>query len=575
MAEAVSAAASPGAGQAEEELDPRRWKALAVVLVAGFMTLLDVSIVNVAIPSISSNLRATSTQIEFVLAGYQLAYAVTLITGGRLGDIFGRKRLFMIGVGGFVLASASCGLAQSGTMLVASRIAQGLLAALMYPQILSTIQVNFGPRERPKAFGLFGGVIGLATITGPLVGGLLIQGNLFNLDWRPIFLVNVPVGIGAIIAAAFFMHETKAPHATHLDVPGVLLSAAALFLLAYPLVEGRTAGWPLWTWLMFVGAAVLLGLLALYLVWDKRRGGDPLVEPSLFADRGFVVGMGVILIFISGLPAFFLTFSIFLQVGHGFSALQTGLTTMPFALGSAVASVASARVARRLGNRILALGSALLVIGMGAVLLTLNLMGTAVNGWELVPALLISGLGLGCVIAPLVNVILGGIHSRFAGSASGVLNTFQQIGGALGVAIIGVIFFGLLSSNAGTIASSDTPAFASALHSQGLPVSGVSAITAGVSHCFSDEASSNDINTLPASCQSLQQQGEAATTPQQRAVGTLVQDQASLRLAQDFDFAFSRSVIYNLVVWGLSFFLVLLLPRPESQGQPQWAAGGH
>ena len=557
-------------------LDPQRWKALAVVLIAGFMTLLDISIVNVGIPAISADLHATSSEIEFVIAGYALAYAVTLITGGRLGDTFGRKRLFIIGVTGFTVASAFCGLAQSGTMLVFSRVAQGLLAALMYPQILSIIQVNFGPRERPKAFGMMGGTIGLASITGPLLGGLLIQGNLFNLSWRPIFLVNVPIGIAAVVCAFVFMHESTSPSAPRLDIPGMLIAALAFFLLSYPLVEGRQEGWPLWIFAMLGSSVVALALFAVYLRWRAAAKGSPLVEPSLFRDRAFVIGMLVTVCFMAGVPAFFLTFSIALQVGHGFSPLETGLTTMPFAIASAMASFASARVASRLGTKILALGAFLLICGMLGVIVILQLMpDNDFRGYAFIPALTVAGLGLGCFIAPLINIVLGGIHDTHAGSASGVLNTVQQLGGALGVAMVGVIFFGVLGGHADQVSADRTPAFQQALQRPNVPGLPVPLVASGVTSCFHDRANATDLSADPASCQQLAAAAAAHPTPQGAAVGAVIQAEALNRVADDFTYSLQRALLFNIGAWLLTLLLVFLLPRPSRAAQAGYSAGAH
>ena len=409
--------ATAGSGRAPGSADPRRWVALAVVLIAGFMQLVDISIVNVAIPSIQRDLDATYAEIQWVLAGYQLAFAVMLITGGRLGDIYGRKRLFMIGMAGFTLASALCGLAQTPDMLIASRVLQGLMGAIMFPQILSVIQVTFPPQERATAFGLFGATIGLATITGPLVGGLLIQADLFGLEWRPIFLVNLPIGIAALAVAARFLVESKAPRELRLDPVGDL-------------------GWPPWTFLSMAAAVPVLAGFDVYESYKKALDGSPLVDMDLFRQRSFVPGLLLAGIFFMGIPAFFLTFSLWLQIGLGFSALHAGLTGAPFAVGSALASTASVRLVPVLGRRILSAGSLLLVAGMVALMWTVDRYGGAVTSWQLLPALLLCGLGLGSVIAPLVNVVLAGIRAQDAGSASGVLTTVQQIGGAVGLAAV-------------------------------------------------------------------------------------------------------------------------------------------
>src|ERR1700693_5689434 len=270
MTETTETVSPPGAGAApapapaQTELDPRRWLALGSVMTGLFMVLLDISIVNVAIPAIRANLAANNADIQFVVAGYGLAYAVLLITGGRLGDIFGRKRLFMLGMSGFVVASALCGLAQSALMLDLSRVLQGAMAALMYPQVFSVIQVSFPPQERARVFGFLGAVIGIATITGPLVGGLIIRDDLTGGSWRWIFLVNLPIGIASLIAASRLVTESRAPNATRLDLVGVVLATAGILLLVYPLVEGQVAGWPAWTFICIGISPVMLALFILY-----------------------------------------------------------------------------------------------------------------------------------------------------------------------------------------------------------------------------------------------------------------------------------------------------------------------
>src|SRR5580693_4926811 len=281
------------AGQA----DPRRWLTLIILLLAAFMNLLDVSIVNIAIPSIQRNLHASYADVQWALAGYTLAYALVLITGGRLGDTFGRKRLFLIGVAGFTIMSALCGAATGPGMLIGCRVAQGAMGAIMVPQVLAVIQVIFPPRERIKALAGFGVTAGLGTVSGPLLGGLLIQHNLFGLGWRPIFLINLPVGIIAVIASAILVPESRAPRPPRLDPIGVLLVSTALLLLLYPLVQGRELGWPAWT---FVSMAVSLPVFAAFVLYERakaRRDGSPLVELSLFRERGFSVGMAIAVAF--------------------------------------------------------------------------------------------------------------------------------------------------------------------------------------------------------------------------------------------------------------------------------------
>jgi len=550
-----------------EQLDPRRWLALGVVLIAAFMLLIDISIVNVAIPSIQRDLHASYSQVQWVLAGYQLAFAVVLITGGRLGDIYGRKRLFLIGVTGFTAASALCGAAQNPAMLVGSRFLQGLMGALLFPQVLSIIQVEFAPRERGTALGMFGAAIGLATISGPLAGGLLIQGNLLGLDWRPIFLVNLPIGVIAVVAAVVLLRESRAEDAPRLDPVGVVLATAALLALVYPLVEGRDLGWPAWIFVLLAASVPLFAIFAAYERLKTRRDNSPLLVLDLFRERAFVSGLLLSAVFFSGIAAFFLTFSLFLQIGLGFTALHAGLTTIPFSFGTAVASAASTRLAPRLGRRVLSLGCLLLAAGMGGVILTVSHYGTALHSWQLLPALLLCGIGLGLVVAPLVNVILAGISGRNAGSASGALTTIQQVGGAIGVAIIGVIFFGLLSSEANPTVDQVAPQLRSGLETAGLPAPASDQVVAGFRVCFRDRASAKDPTSTPASCQRLQgqsqnqgQSGSGGGQAQGQQAGQAIQAGATAARKQDFVSSVERTLWYEVAVYGLSFLLVFLLP---------------
>jgi EmrB/QacA subfamily drug resistance transporter len=547
-------------GRAPGAADPKRWVGLAVVLTAGFMQLVDISIVNVAIPSIQRDLDATYSQIQWVLAGYQLAFAVMLITGGRLGDIFGRKRLFMIGMAGFTLASALCGLAQSPGMLIGSRVLQGLMGAVMFPQILSVIQVTFPPKERASAFGLFGATIGLATITGPLVGGLLIQADLFGLQWRPIFLVNVPIGVLALAAAARYLIESRAPRALRLDPIGVTIVTAGLLLFVYPLVQGRDLDWPLWTFLSMAAAVPVLVLFGVYERHKKRLDGSPLIDLDLFRQRSFVPGLAVAGIFFMGIPAFFLTFSLWLQIGLGFTALHAGLTGIPFAVGSALASAASVRLAPALGRRILSVGSLLLVAGMATLIWTVDRYGGAIHSWQLIPALLVCGLGLGSVVAPLVNVVLAGIRGQDAGAASGVLSTVQQVGGAVGVAVIGVIFFGLLGSQAAGVADDVLPGLRAELQGAGLPPAVTQQVAAGFRTCFEDRSNAKDPSAVPASCARAQAQGQS-----QPQLAQVVEATADSARRQNFSQAFQRTLLFEIGVFLASFLLVFLLPQARGE----------
>ncbi|HUZ68914.1 MAG TPA: DHA2 family efflux MFS transporter permease subunit [Candidatus Saccharimonadales bacterium] len=576
MTDTTEIAAAPGPGAAPatvpsvDELDPRRWLALGSVMTALFMVLLDVSIVNVAVPAIRSNLSANNADIQFVIAGYGLAYAVMLITGGRLGDIFGRKKLFLIGMSGFVIASALCGLAQSAIMLDLSRVLQGTMAALMYPQVLSVIQVSFPPTERAKVFGFVGAVIGIATITGPLAGGLIIRNDITGGSWRWIFLVNLPIGIAALIAATRLVTESRAPNAKRLDLVGVVLATAGILLLVYPLVEGQVAGWPAWT---FICMGLSPFVLAAFILYERSLPATrfPLVQLSLFQIPSFRVGVAISAVFIAGIPAFFFTFSLMLQVGLSYSALNAGLTTIPWSLGSAFASAMSTRVAPRLGKWTIAIGSVLLVIGILGIMLTLHIAGTGVTGWDLIPSFLVSGLGLGTVIAPLLNIILAGVPGRDAGSASGVLTTFQQLGGAIGVAVVGVVFFGLLSSRATTAIATVTPRLQAQLAAAGVPPAQAEASIATFTRCFKAQASSSDPTQPIPGCPT------AGTKQTTNPVSSAFSSAARVALGRTFVSSVERILLFNVGFWTLTGILSMFLPRtrPHPASAPQPVAAAH
>lgn len=427
-----------------ESLDPGRWRSLSVVLAAAFLVGLDFFVVNVSIPSIRAGLHASFAEVQLVIASYGLTYAVLLISGGRLGDIYGRKRMFMWGVAGFTLTSLLCGLAPTPRFLIAGRALQGIAGALLFPQVLSVIQVSFPIRERAKAFGLFGTIIGTSSFSGNVLGGLLVSANVLGLSWRPIFLINLPIGLITVLAAMKEVRESRSPKARRLDLGGVAIMTAAVALLLYPLIEGREAGWPFWTYLSVAAAALLLILFVRYERRVMQAGGSPLVELSLFHDRAFVIGLFSGICFFSGAAAFFLISTIFLQNGLGYTARDAGLTFASFAAAFLGSSLASVRVQPRLGSRIINLGAALMIGGLVALLWVTRSRGSALTGLELAPALLIYGTGQGFVMPTLISTILINIKGHDAGSAAGVLTTVQQVSFAMGVAVIGTVFFSAL-----------------------------------------------------------------------------------------------------------------------------------
>jgi len=423
---------------------PKRWLILALILAVECMDLLDGTIVNVAAPSIRADLNASLSALQWIAGGYALTFAIGLVTGGRLGDIFGRRRLFLLGLAGFTAASALCGAAPSSEALIALRLVQGAFAAIMIPQGFGILRQVFPPDEIQKAFGLFGPVIGLSAVLGPIAGGALTDGDLFGLGWRAIFLVNVPIGIAALIGSARLLPESKAEDRPSLDLMGAALITLAMGLLVYPLIQGREAGWPAWTFVSMAASAVALAAFVLHERRRESHGVSPLVTMSLFHKRAFSAGLATALVFFAGMIGLMLTFSLYLQLGQGFSAIHTGLTLIPWSLGTAIgAGLGAGLLGPRFGRPTLHAGLAVMLVGVLGLLLTTN---DGASSWAFVGPELIAGVGMGAMLAPLFDFVLAGVDDDEVGSASGVLNAMQQLGGALGIAVIGTVFFSIAAS---------------------------------------------------------------------------------------------------------------------------------
>ncbi|WP_233828768.1 MFS transporter [Paraburkholderia sp. ZP32-5] len=439
--------AHPHSSHDTHTADPRRWLALPILLMGAFLPILDFNVVNLALPSIRKDLGATSAEIEFIISAYAATYAVFLITGGRLGDLFGRKRMFVYGVAGFTLASVLCGLAPSATALVAARILQGLTATVMAPQVLASIRVLFPASEQGRALALYGATFGLGNICGQILGGALVSFHRFGLTWQAIFLINVPIGLVAFVGALLFLSDSRAEHARRLDLGGVVLLSVALGLLVYPLVEGRETGWPIWIVAMLVAAPFAFALFVRFETRLAATGGSPLVEFALFREAGF--GVGIAMAFaLYMLSSFYLTFSVYLQGGLLLSPLQAGLATLPFAIAYFLASLASAQVMARLGKFALTVGFALQVLGFGVVLLAAA--GMLANSLDI--GLAIAGLGFGTVMPSVIKAVIGGVAPKHAGLASGIVISTFQIASALGVALIGGVFYSELGAGRGATA---------------------------------------------------------------------------------------------------------------------------
>ena len=436
------------------DLDPRRWRALPVILVGSFLSFLDFFIVNIALPAMRDDLGARPADPQLVVAGYGIGFAVFLVTGGRLGDIFGRKRMFLAGLAGFTLTSGLCGLAPTPTVLIAARVLQAITAATLVPQVLAIIRMEFAPHERPVAIGLYGTSMGLASIVAQLVGGLLVSLDLFGWSWRLIFLINVPIGLGAIGLASRMVRESRSARRPTLDLAGVELASLSLFLLIYPIVEGREAGWPAWSLVML---AATLPVLVGFVYHERgvlRRGQSPLVALPLLRIRTIALGLVTSVVFFGGVGAFFVVLTLFFQSGFGYSAFTAGLLFLPFAIGFSAASALSGPITARIGGWIVNLGIRLMALDLMGVITLARLAQTApvaaalpataaLDERLLVALFLVYGLGQGLGQPALINTVIGGsrVSGEDAGSAAGLFLTTAQSSIALGVAAIGGVFF--------------------------------------------------------------------------------------------------------------------------------------
>ncbi|MBA0204553.1 MFS transporter [Pectobacterium aroidearum] len=427
------------------------WLGLSVLLMAGFVTIFDLFVVNVAIPSMQADLGASFAQIGFIVAGYELAFGVLLITGGRLGDVFGRRRLFVVGMAGFTLASALCGLAPSAGFLIGARILQGLAAALLFPQVYASIRVNFDGDDSRRAFGLLGMTLGLAAIAGQILGGWLVHANLFGLGWRSIFLINVPIGLLAI-AAARFIPESRTPQRPSLDWMGVALVSVGLTLLLVPLIEGPGQEWPEWSLWMLATATLLLAMFYCQQERRQRAGHLPLVDMRLLVQRRFLLGVLLVLLVYSTSSSFFLCFALLVQTGLGLDPFLAGSIFAPCSVGFVLASLAAPRLVARWGTVAIVVGALVYAVSIGLLIMQVQLAGADLVAVRLIPVLVVVGAGQGFIMTPLLNLVLGFVDEAQAGMASGVISTVQQVGAALGVAVVGILFGTALATGDGAVA---------------------------------------------------------------------------------------------------------------------------
>jgi MFS family permease len=455
---------APPARRARATETLRRWAALPVVLAGTAMVILDFFIVNVAMPALQHDLQASAGAVEWVVAGYGLAMAAGLITGGRLGDLLGRRRMFAWGLALFTLTSAACGIAPDAGTLVAARVAQGAASALLMPQVLAILGVAYEGADRVRAFTAYALTLGIAAVAGQLVGGALIAIDPAGLGWRSCFLVNVPVGLVALAATRRTVPESRAAGATRLDLPGAALVTAALVAVVLPLIEGRAHGWPAWTWASFAAAPVLVAAFARSQRRLAARGGSPIVPPVLWAQPGFAPAVITVVAFYATVASTFLVLALYLQGGRGLSALDSGLLFSVLGAGFLVTSSiagAGGPVIQRLGRQVLAVGAGLRVLALGGLWLVVGHVGAGGSVAWLAGPLFLDGAGMGLVMGPLLTLVLAGVRPEHAGAASGVLGAAQQVGNALGIAAIGVVFYGAL--HAGPGAGTVPPAYRAGL----------------------------------------------------------------------------------------------------------------
>jgi MFS family permease len=423
----------------------RRWIALAVLLTGNFVTILDLFIVNVAIPSIQSaagGLAATDADIQLVLVGYAAAYGICLMNGARLGDLYGRRRLFLAGMALFTLASALCGAAHTPALLIAARVLQGVGAATLMPQVLASIRILFDGEHRRVAFGIMGAVQGVAASLSQLIGGALIGYASADMGWRLVFLINVPIGLVAVVAGARLLVDPPSRENTRPDLAGTLLGATGVALLLVPVMLGQDHGWPWWSWALPLAGS---GVLAAFLRYERRladRGAAPMFNPLLFRNRLFTVGVAAVFLFYSAISSFFLLLTLLLQTGLGLSAWQAGLVFTPSAIAFFAGSLAGPRLTRALGHRALLYGVALFTAGVALSAIVAAARPQA-YGWMIL-SLVLNGAGQGLVIPLALNALLGNVETRHAGMVSGMVSTLQTIGTSFGVTVVGIIMFALI-----------------------------------------------------------------------------------------------------------------------------------
>ena len=525
----------------------RRWLGLFAVLAATIMNLLDSTVVNVAAPSIRADLGGSYASLQWMGAGYTLALAVGLLTGGRLGDMFGRRRMLLVGVSGFVVASVLCALAASPEIMIAARMLQGLFGAVMIPQSFGLIRDLFPPEQMGKAFGLFGPVIGLSTILGPVVAGLLVDGDIAGTGWRMVFAINVPLGIFALLAGRAALPVSRGNGQRRIDLAGAVLGASGMALAVFPLVQGHELGWPLWTFVMLAAAIVVLAVFVRRQLRLAAAGGNPLVELSVFRRRSYTSGVIFVIVFFGAIAGFSLAVGMFLQIGLGFSPVKASLTMAAWAIGAFLGSGFASVMMNRLGRNILHLGLGLMAVGMLGVYIVFRAVGTEVGGWHLAAPLLMYGIGMGMIFVPLFGIIMGEVADHEVGSASGLLESLQQLGATLGIAVLGTVFFGVMAAAAPTNFDTVTaPAVRAELTVAGAPAAVQDPMVADLRTCVIEAERATDPDVVPVGCRAV----DPMLTPAVWSTHQLDALDAARTLA-----------LLTLALTVVGFFLAFLLPN--------------
>jgi EmrB/QacA subfamily drug resistance transporter len=568
MSDSTAAAPAKAWGQgAPPVVSKYAWRALIVLLIGMFMALLDTTIVNVALQTIREHVNADGKVagedvLSWIISGYALAFGVALIPAGRFGDRFGHKWVFFTGLALFTAASLACGLAQSDVQLIVFRVVQGLAGGIFVPAVTAYIQILFPGRVRGQAFAIMGAVIGVSSALGPIVGGLIIQGFGTTNGWRLVFEVNVPIGVVALILAVALIPGTKkiaeitpsyktTEPGGGFDILGLVLLAGGLVAILVPLIEGQDKGWPVWTYVALAAGVVLIVLFAVWEVFYTKRGRSPMVPPHLFSHPAFSGGTILALVYFAAFTSIFFTISLLWQAGLGHTALESGLVSIPFAVGSIIGSSQSNRLAQRLGRNVLIIGTALVLAAFIALwLIFLNVKGQDLTSWMLLAPLFFGGLGNGLFIAPNAQFIVATVDSSEAGAASGVISTMQRVGSAIGIAVIGSVLFGIadLSSIKGQVTKKTT-----------------AEVKKHVAAYLKEHASSFT---------SQQQAGEAAKTAAAHFGKTLGAINGKAELATHFTNAAAGAMGVSAIFALAAFALVFVLPRKLQQ----WGAapgGGH